>query len=142
LGLALLSASLTGSPILAAAGQALETTVTSFEARAAREGVILSWINPRDPRFKTVVIRFRTDGVYPESPSDGEPLTEVIVAEPGSSSVFIHRGLGEETYHYAAFAVDDAGAASPPAKMWVALPLTTPGAVRNLRLTGPLPSHR
>jgi hypothetical protein len=82
---------------------------TQFAATPLDGSNALTWTNPSDPDFTRIVIRYRTDGVYPQSAADGYPVldSEGIPASEGSHE---HQGLTNDvTYFYSAFAVDAAG---------------------------------
>lgn len=75
----------------------------------------LTWTNPSVADFHETVIRYRTDGAYPVSPADGEPVA-VRPAAPGSADSFVHIGLSNgTTYSYSAFALDASGNVSSAA---------------------------
>jgi len=83
--------------------------VTNFTATAGNAQVTLSWINPTDADFAGTMIRYRTDGIYPVDYNDG-----ILVCDrkntPGSSDIFVHRGLQNgTTYYYSAFSYDAVG---------------------------------
>ena len=83
--------------------------VTNFTATAGNAQVTLSWVNPTDADFAGTMIRYRTDGIYPVDHNDG-----ILVCDrkntPGSSDIFVHRGLQNgTTYYYSAFSYDAAG---------------------------------
>lgn len=66
----------------------------------------LTWTNPTGPLFAGTLIRYRTDGLYPSSPSDGSLVGDFPDA-PGSTRVHVHGGLTNGlTYRYRAFAHD------------------------------------
>ena len=48
--------------------------VTDFKATARNRLVQLSWTNPPDPDFVGVGIRYRTDGTFPATETDGLPI--------------------------------------------------------------------
>ena len=92
--------------------KALDTTppndVTSFTAIPGNGRVSLSWTNPADADFKGVMLRYRTDGIYPTSKTDGI----LAVDRPGVTGAtehFDHLSLvNGVTYHYSAFTYDTA----------------------------------
>jgi hypothetical protein len=89
---------------------------TGFAVTAGNAQNTLNWNNPADADFTKAVIRYRTDGKYPVSPSDGFAATEKPAA-PGSSDSYLHTGLANgTTYYYSVFAVDASGNASSPAR--------------------------
>ncbi len=68
----------------------------------------LSWTNPADADFKGVMLRYRTDGIYPTSKTDGI----LAVDRPGVTGAtehFDHLSLvNGVTYYYSAFTYDTA----------------------------------
>lgn len=81
--------------------------LSSFTATAGDREVVLSWKNPSDSDLLGVVIRFRTDGIYPIDPTDGTFVTGKI-SSPGSTDIFTHKGLTNGTiYYYTAFTYDE-----------------------------------
>ena len=82
---------------------------TNFTAVPGNTIVSLNWTNPTDPDYKGVMIRYRTDGVYPTSNADGMlAMDRVEVA--GSNDYFVHSGLSNGiTYSYSAFTYDTTG---------------------------------
>ena len=110
--------------------------VTAFTATPTDGQNDLSWMNPADVDFDKTIVRYRTDGSYPTSPSDGFPVAERPAA-PASADTFSHQGLTNgTTYYYGAFAIDGAGNASSVAQA-EATPLdnVAPEAVDKLRRT-------
>jgi hypothetical protein len=80
--------------------------VQNFTALPGNSQVSLSWTNPSDSDFKGVMIRYRTDGVFPANKSDGILLVDRNES-PGSSDSFLHSGLKNgTTYSYSAFSYD------------------------------------
>jgi len=80
--------------------------VTSFTATAGDEQASLSWTNPNDADFKGTTVRYRTDGTYPTSETDGNPVCD-RTASPESSDSCTHTGLTNgTTYYYTAFPYD------------------------------------
>jgi Purple acid Phosphatase, N-terminal domain/IPT/TIG domain/Fibronectin type III domain len=80
--------------------------VTQFTAIPGNSQASLSWINPTDADFKGVMLRYRTDGVYPANKTDG-----VLVADrpsvAGARDYLDHLSLTNGvTYHYSAFTYD------------------------------------
>ena len=66
--------------------------VTNFTAVPGNTVVNLNWTNPTDSDYKGVMIRYRTDGTYPTSNTDGMlamDRTEVA----GSNDYFVHSGF-------------------------------------------------
>ena len=82
---------------------------TNFTAVPGNTIVNLNWTNPTDADYKGVMIRYRTDGVYPTSNADGMlamDRTEIA----GSNDYFTHTGLSNGmTYSYSAFTYDTSG---------------------------------
>ena len=86
--------------------------VVGFTATANASSNTLTWTNPDVPDLARTVIRYRTDGLFPVSPSDGFPLVDRGAA-PGAPESFVHQNVASGvTYSYSAFAVDEAGNAS------------------------------
>lgn len=84
--------------------------VTNFQAVAGNGQLSLSWTNPTDTDFAGVMIRYRTDGVYPTGINDGTLAVDHQPGSPGASVSFLHRGLTNGvTYSYAGFTYDRAG---------------------------------
>ena len=76
--------------------------------------ITLSWTNPTDSDFAGVMIRFRTDGAHPQSPSDGQPIPNGnngrIPGNPGDSMSYEHNNLDPNLhYYYAIFTYDTSG---------------------------------
>lgn len=87
--------------------------VTGLIAEGGAGEIQLSWSHPVDADLDTVVVRVRSDGVFPTSPADGTPLAEEP-ATPGGTGGFVHTGVPSGvTYHYGVFAIDGSGNASP-----------------------------
>jgi hypothetical protein len=80
--------------------------VVSFTAKARNRMVALSWTDPGDPDFAGVVVRYRTDGIYPVTETDGGPVGDFpgLPEEPVKTN---HTGLENQvTYYYSAFTYD------------------------------------
>ena len=80
--------------------------VTQFTAIPGNTMASLSWTNPTDADFKGVMIRYRTDGVFPTSKTDG-----VLAADrpsvAGAKDYFDHLNLTNGlTYYYSGFTYD------------------------------------
>jgi len=80
--------------------------VTQFTAIPGNSQASLSWTNPTDADFKGVMLRYRTDGVYPASKTDG-----VLAADrpsvAGAKDYFDHLSLTNGvTYYYSGFTYD------------------------------------
>jgi len=111
--------------------------VTELEGEASDGVNDLSWVNPSGGDLADVVVRYRTDGVFPTSPVDGQLLFEGP-AQSGATGSFQHSGLANgSTYSYAVFVTDTAencsagrSIALTPNAPWVPL-----GVVGNLRRT-------
>ena len=80
--------------------------VTGFTATPSSGRVSLSWTNPTDADFKGVMLRYRTDGTYPASKTDGV-LAADRTGVPGATDYFDHLSLTNGvTYYYSAFTYD------------------------------------
>ena len=91
--------------------------VAQFDATPFDGSNVLDWTNPSDPGFARTVIRYRTDGVYPQSAVDGFPVLD-SAGSPGSVETHTHQGLTNGvTYFYSAFAVDAVGNEAPAAQI-------------------------
>lgn len=93
------------------------TDVKEFKADPHSGTVHLSWVNPSDPDFAGVVIRYRTDGTYPVTETDGFPVGD-FKGLPGENAQTDHNGLQNKvTYYYSAFTYDIHGNYSRTAKV-------------------------
>jgi hypothetical protein len=80
--------------------------VQNLTALPGNSQVTLSWTNPSDSDFKGVMIRYRTDGIFPANKSDGILLLDRNES-PGTSDSYLHSGLKNGlTYSYSAFSYD------------------------------------
>lgn len=80
--------------------------VTNFTAIPGDSRVWLSWTNPTDSDFKGVMLRYRTDGTYPVSKTDGMLAVDRIEIA-GAKDYFEHLNLTNgTTYYYSAFSYD------------------------------------
>ena len=85
--------------------------ITNFTATPGDRQITLSWTNPSDSDFAGVMIRYRTDGTYPQTKDDGLPVPNgnggKIAGSPGQSMSYVHTNLDSEThYYYSAFSYD------------------------------------
>jgi len=104
---------------------------------ASSESVnVLNWTNPSASDLARLIIRVRTDGVYPTSPLDGLGVSD-SAATAGAGDTFTHSGLTNGTaYRYSLFAVDSAGNVSAGAQAeGIPVDNVPPAAVQNLRRT-------
>ncbi len=86
------------------------TAMTVTEADAE---VVLGWTNPSNTDLDRIVLRFRTDGITPTSPIDGQGVID-RPAVSGAADGTTHSGLTNGvTISYAMFAIDTSGNASP-----------------------------
>jgi hypothetical protein len=93
------------------------TDVKEFKADPHSGTVHLSWANPSDPDFAGVVIRYRTDGTYPATETDGLPVGD-FKGLSGEKIQTDHNGLQNKvTYYYSAFTYDIHGNYSRTAKV-------------------------
>ncbi len=75
--------------------------------------VVLGWTNPSNTDLDRIVLRFRTDGITPTSPIDGQGVID-RPAVSGAADGTTHSGLTNGvTISYAMFAIDTSGNASP-----------------------------
>jgi hypothetical protein len=83
--------------------------VIGFTTKPRSRMVVLSWTNPADLDFAGVVVRYRTDGTYPVTETDGFSVGDF----PGLPNAFVktnHTGLQNKvTYYYSAFTYDTNG---------------------------------
>ncbi|HEU0006060.1 MAG TPA: fibronectin type III domain-containing protein [Terriglobia bacterium] len=80
--------------------------VTQFTAIPGNSRAALSWTNPTDADFKGVMLRYRTDGVYPTSKTDGI-LAADRLSVAGAKDYFDHLNLTNGvTYYYSGFTYD------------------------------------
>jgi chitodextrinase len=109
---------------------------SSFSAAASDQANVLTWTNPPEPDLARIIVRVRTDGVYPVSPLDGFTVTDQP-ATPGAGDSFTHAGLANgTTYSYAIFAVDGLGNVSLAAQtQGTPFDDAPPAEVQNLRRT-------
>jgi len=118
-----------GDDVVAPAG--VEQLVAATEAY----GSSLSWAVPNDPDISRVIVRYRTDGRFPETPADGLPLLDTD-AVPGSDDQIDHTGLDQgTTYSYSVFTVDESGNASDPETVEVTPLGDPPGQVQGIHRT-------
>ncbi|MEO5657789.1 MAG: fibronectin type III domain-containing protein [Nitrospiria bacterium] len=83
--------------------------VIGLTAKPHNRMVALSWTNPADLDFAGVVVRYRTDGTYPVTETDGSPVGDF----PGLPNAVVktnHTGLQNKvTYYYSVFTYDTTG---------------------------------
>lgn len=80
-----------------------------FTAKPRNRMVALSWTDPSDADFAGVVVRYRTDGIYPVTETDGFSVGD-FPGLPGESVKTNHTGLENKvTYYYSAFTYDAHG---------------------------------
>ncbi len=107
-----LSFSLTASPTTLDASGGTVTFDSSITPGTGQ--LTLSWTNPTDSDFVGVMLRYRTDGQYPASYTDGTAVPNgnngKITGQPGAAGSYTHTGLDAGlTYYYSAFTYDAAG---------------------------------
>ena len=86
------------------------TGITTFAATPVAVGdvswTVLTWKNPAVSTFLNAMIRYRTDGTYPTSTTDGTLLVEKS-GSPSASGYYSHTGVSPNTtYYYSIFAYD------------------------------------
>ncbi len=80
--------------------------VKNFTAGGGDRKISLSWTTPSDSDYKGVLIRYRTDGLFPTTKDDGVLVTDVA-GNPNTAQTFVHSGLTNgTTYYYSAFSYD------------------------------------
>jgi len=83
--------------------------IEELTVRAAGDGMrVACTIGPR-PGFSRLVIRFRTDGATPATPTDGRPLLDVPAVAGATFRGYHHPLDRGSVYSYAAFGLDDRG---------------------------------
>lgn len=80
--------------------------VTNLAATDADQQVTLSWTDPAAADFAGVIVRYRTDGTYPTSATDG---TAAGFVAPGAEGLAVTELDNGRAYSFAAFAVDVTG---------------------------------
>ncbi len=103
--------------------------ITDLQATPRPEKVTFTWTNPTDDDFAGVMIRFRTDGTYPQDMNDGNAVPNgndgKIAGSPGESGSYLHDNLDPtKKYYYSFFAYDTSGNYSHPVHI-VVQPLAT-----------------
>ena len=89
--------------------------VQNFAGVAGNAQVTLNWVNPADVDLKGVMIRYRTDGIFPANKSDGVLVADLAESARARGS-FVHTGLtGGTAYSYSAFSYDAIPNYSSPA---------------------------
>ncbi len=111
---------------------------TSFTVTRSADVATLTWINPNDTDFASVVIRRATDG-FVGFVEEGVLVSENRTSTAGAVVTMTQFGLTEGfTYFYSVFAKDYTGNASDPAQASVAYPapdITAPKPPRSFRTT-------
>ncbi len=99
-------------------GNSSDTTppgdVTDFNADPGPGKVTLSWTNPSDSDFAGVMIRYKTDGTFPQNYTDGMAVPNGnngrIAGQPNAQGSYVHSGLDSNlTYYYSIFTYDTTG---------------------------------
>jgi hypothetical protein len=85
--------------------------VTDFSAVSGPDQITLGWTNPADSDFAGVMIRYRTEGTFPQNTADGFPIPigndGKIAGSPGLRMSYVHTNLDlTKSYHYSAFSYD------------------------------------
>src|SRR5262249_30742655 len=107
---------------------------TNFTGTPTTGQVTLNWKNSTSADFTQTVICVRTDGQFPVSPSDGQPVITKSGAA-GANDIYVQTGLTNgTTYSYSAFAIDSAGNVSSKVTMQTTVTdVTPPAKVTNVR---------
>jgi hypothetical protein len=85
--------------------------VSGFTATPGSGQITLTWTNPTDTDFAGAMIRYRTDGTYPQDKDDGSPIPNgndgKISGSPNQNMSYVHTNLDPTThYYYSAFSYD------------------------------------
>jgi len=85
--------------------------VIGFNGVSGHEQITRGWTNPADSDFAGVMIRYRTDGTFPQNTTDGLPIPNgndgKIAGSPGLSMSYTHTNLDStKSYYYSAFSYD------------------------------------
>ncbi|MCD6197314.1 MAG: hypothetical protein J7K15_01895, partial [Deltaproteobacteria bacterium] len=85
--------------------------VSGFTATSGPGQIALAWTNPTDTDFAGVMIRYNTDGTYPQNKYDGSPIPNgndgKIAGSPGQNMSYVHTNLDpKKHYYYSAFSYD------------------------------------
>jgi len=88
--------------------------ITDLQAAPGPAKVTFTWTNPTDDDFAGVMIRFRTDGTYPQDVNDGNAVPNgnngKITGSPGESGSYLHDNLDPtKRYYYSFFTYDTSG---------------------------------
>ena len=88
--------------------------VTNASITPGTGQLTLSWTNTTDSDFAGVVIRYRTDGAYPQTPTDGLPVPNgnngKIAGTPGQTMSYTHTNLDPNLhYYYSIYTYDTSG---------------------------------
>ena len=84
------------------------------EAQLSGDQVQLTWQSPAGEGFSGVMIRYSTDGTYPQDPKDGT-FAAIKPGKAGEKASFTHTGLSlRTTYRYALFPYDQRSLFFPP----------------------------
>ncbi len=125
-------------------GNSSDTTppgdVTDFNAEPGPGKVTLSWTNPSDSDFAGVMIRYRTDGTFPQNYTDGMAVPNGnngrIAGQPNVQGSYVHSGLDSNlTYYYSIFTYDTTGNYSHTAHA-SATPLPVGGSNQSPAISG------
>jgi len=107
--------------------------VTGLDGVSGLGQISLAWTNPADSDFAGVMIRYRTDGTFPQNTTDGLPIPNgnngKIAGSPGQSMSYVHSNLDStKSYYYSAFSYDTSNNYSQTAHAF-AQPLSADGPV-------------
>ncbi len=88
--------------------------VANLQAVPGPGKITFSWTNPTDSDFAGVMIRYRTDGTYPQDTNDGYAVPNgnngKITGNPGQNMSYVHDNLDPtKHYYYSFFTYDTSG---------------------------------
>lgn len=120
-----------------ASGTPADTTppapVIDFDARQVQAGIRLTWNNPSTTDFQGVMVRYGTSS-YPATPTAGT-LLGIEPGAPSTADSMLHASPAEQSYFYAAFAMDEVPNYSTAKTDSATYDITAPDPVTNLVIT-------